>query len=63
MEDKWWEDKSELLQQLVDSGNLKDFFAELKSIYGPQSVQNCPILDSDSTNMANRTDRNPDPME
>ena len=51
MEDKWWEDKSELLQLLVDLDNLKYFFAELKSIYSAQSAWNCPILDSDGTTM------------
>ena len=51
MEDKWWSDKAELVQQQADNGNNRELYQELKCMYGPSSSQHCPLFAADNTTM------------
>ena len=47
MQGDWYSNKAEKIQAYADSSNMKDFFASLKSVYGPQPSGSSPLLSSD----------------
>ena len=51
MEDKWWDQKAEVVQQHADSNNSKAFFSSLKTIYGPSKPSSTPLLAADGTTL------------
>ena len=55
MQDVWYSKKADEIQSYADSNNMKDFYASLKSVYGPQPSGSSPLLSSDGNNII--TDR------
>ncbi|XP_072039554.1 uncharacterized protein [Amphiura filiformis] len=47
MKDNWWRDRTEELQGVADTKNIKKFFSELKAVYGPSSRETSPLLNLD----------------
>ena len=55
MQDVWYSKKADEIQSYADSNNMKDFYASLKSVYGPQPSGSSPLLSSDGNSII--TDR------
>ena len=51
MEDKWWDQKAEEVQQYADTNNYKAFFSSLKAVYGPSKLCTTPLLTADGTTL------------
>ena len=47
MQDEWYSNKADEIQSYADSNNMKDFYASLKSVYGPQPSGSSPLLSAD----------------
>ena len=51
MEDKWWDQKAEEVQQYADANNYKVFFSSLKAVYGPAKPCTTPLLTAVGTSL------------
>ena len=51
MENDWWLQKAEVMQQEADVNNSAGFFKSLKEVYGPQARMNNALLSSDGTSV------------
>ena len=51
MEDKWWDQKAEEVQQYADTNNYKVFFSSLKAVYGLSKPCTTPLLAADGTSL------------
>ena len=51
MEDKWWDQKAEEVQQYADTSKYKAFFSSLKAVYGPSKPCTTPLLAADGTSL------------
>ena len=48
---QWWSNKAAQLQLFSDSNNMKQFYASLKTVYGPQSAGSSPVTDTDGSTL------------
>ena len=55
MQEVLYSKKADEIQSYADSNNMKDFYASLKSVYGPQPSGSSPLLSSDGNSII--TDR------
>ena len=51
MQDSWLSKKADEIQSFADRKGMKKFFDALKTIYGPQSSGNTPLLSTDGTSL------------
>ena len=51
MEDKWWDQIAEEVQQYADANNYKAFFSSLKAVYGPSKPCTTPLLTAVGTSL------------
>ena len=51
MKDKWWNEKAEELQEMVDKNDFHDLFEGLKAIYGPRSNAVAPVKSADGSQL------------
>ena len=56
IKDKWWEAKAAELQQHADQHNSKQFYAGLKTVYGPSSNAIAPVRSTDGTLLTEKSD-------
>ena len=45
MEDKWWDEKAEEIQQMADLGDTRGYYKALKTIFELNGNQSSPVLD------------------
>ena len=55
MQNVWYSNKADEIQSYADSNNMKDFYASLKSVYGPHPSGSSPRLSTDGRSII--TDR------
>ena len=51
MQDSWLSKKADEIQSFADRKDMKKFFGQLKTIYGPQSSETTPLLSADGTSL------------
>ena len=51
MQDSWLSKKADEIQSFADRKDMKKFFDAPKTIYGPQSSGNIPLLSEDGTSL------------
>ncbi|XP_045158982.2 uncharacterized protein LOC123524684 [Mercenaria mercenaria] len=49
MQDKWWEEKVDEIQDFADSNKSKQFFSSIKAVFGPSKSGFTPLLARDGT--------------
>ena len=51
MQDSWLSNKADEIQSFADRKDMKKFFDELKTVYGPQNSGTTPLLSADGTSL------------
>lgn len=51
MQNEWWTRLAEEIQGCADTGNQQQFYAALKTAYGPRSRASCPVRSADRTTL------------
>lgn len=51
MENDWWDQKADEIQNYADMGNSKELFGAIKNVYGPSQSNTCPLLSSDGSTL------------
>ena len=51
MQDSWLSSKADDIQPFAERKDMKKFFDALKTVYGPESSGNTPLLSADGTSL------------
>ena len=57
MQDTWWKNKAKELQEYADTHDMKNFYASLRSVYGPASNGSTPMLSADGGTLLTERDQ------
>lgn len=56
MKENWWQQKAQDVQKAADEHDMKKFYADLKSIFGPKSRSITPICSEDGSSLLTKHD-------